>query len=254
MPLLRLVVLTSLVMLAFAGNSILCRIALKDTQIDPASFTTIRVASGALALGLLTRKRGTSAAARGNWPSALALLVYAAGFSFAYVSLPALTGALLLFAAVQVTMIGYGVAKGERLRAWQIVGLAAALGGLVGLLAPGLAAPPLVGSILMLCAGVAWGVYSLRGRGAGPRPSDRRQFFTRPADGGHLERADARPCVGRSRRIGVFDRLGRVDLGHWLHDLVLRAARARKPQAPRSCSSACRRSRPWAAYSCWANH
>jgi len=104
---------------------------------------------------------------RGNWLSASALFVYAAGFSFAYVSLPAATGALLLFGAVQATMIGHGIWAGERLLRLQFVGLVLALGGLVGLLLPGLSAPPLFGSVLMLGAGVAWGVYSLRGKGAG---------------------------------------------------------------------------------------
>ena len=103
----------------------------------------------------------------GNWLSALALFVYAAGFSFAYVSLSAGTGALLLFGAVQATMIGYGIWTGERLLGLQLVGLLLAFGGLVGLLLPGLSAPPLSGSILMLGAGVAWGIYSLRGKGVG---------------------------------------------------------------------------------------
>ena len=99
--------------------------------------------------------------------SAFALFVYAAGFSFAYVNLPAATGALLLFGAVQATMIGYGVWVGESLRRLQLVGLMLAFGGLVGLLLPGLSAPPLYSSVLMLGAGVAWGIYSLRGKGAG---------------------------------------------------------------------------------------
>src|SRR6185369_16809923 len=103
----------------------------------------------------------------GNWLSAFALFVYAAGFSFAYQSLPAATGALLLFGAVQATMIGHGIWAGERLHRVQFLGLVLALGGLVGLLLPGISAPPLYGSQLMLGAGVAWGVYSLRGKGAG---------------------------------------------------------------------------------------
>jgi len=102
----------------------------------------------------------------GSWPSALALFAYAAGFSFAYVSLPASTGSLLLFGAVQATMISYGLWAGERLRGRQVAGLICAFGGLLGLLLPGLSAPPLFGSILMLGAGVSWGIYSLRGRGA----------------------------------------------------------------------------------------
>ncbi|MBI2429670.1 MAG: DMT family transporter, partial [Ignavibacteriales bacterium] len=93
--------------------------------------------------------------------------VYAAGFSFAYMNLPASTGALLLFGAVQVTMIGYGMWKGERLKKVQLVGLIFAIGGVIGLLSPGLSVPSLSGSLLMLSAGVAWGVYSLRGKGAG---------------------------------------------------------------------------------------
>lgn len=163
----RIVVLTSLAMLAFAGNSLLCRIALRQAHIDAASFTAIRLIAGALVLWLIVRMRRGACAGAGNWLSASALFAYAAGFSFAYVSLPAATGALLLFGAVQATMIGYGIGTGERLLKWQLVGLALALGGLVGLLLPGLSAPPLSGSALMLGAGVAWGIYSLRGKGVG---------------------------------------------------------------------------------------
>ena len=154
-------------MLAFAGNSLLCRAALATGRIDAASFTTLRIAAGALTLWLIVRARRTPAARAGSWPSALALFVYAAAFSFAYVTLTAAAGALLLFGAVQATMIGVGLWRGERLRARQVLGLTAALAGLVGLLLPGLSAPPLTGALLMLSAGVAWGVYSLRGKGQG---------------------------------------------------------------------------------------
>ena len=163
----RILALTAVAMLAFAGNSLLCRVALKQTGIDPASFTTIRLLAGALTLWLVVQARRGTAAGRGNWLSALALLAYAAGFSFAYVSLPAATGALLLFGAVQATMIGHGIRAGERLGRMQLLGLALACGGLVGLLLPGLSAPPLAGSVFMLGAGIAWGIYSLRGKGAG---------------------------------------------------------------------------------------
>jgi drug/metabolite transporter (DMT)-like permease len=169
----RVAALTLLAMLAFAGNSLLCRMALKHTTIDPASFTSIRIVSGAAVLWLIAGARpGTGAAAgrggpTGNWVSAFALFVYAAAFSFSYVSLSAATGALLLFGAVQATMIGCALWAGERLRLRQGAGLALALSGLVGLLLPGLAAPPLTGSLLMLAAGVAWAIYSLRGKGAG---------------------------------------------------------------------------------------
>jgi drug/metabolite transporter (DMT)-like permease len=154
-------------MVAFAANSLLCRLALSDTAIDAASFTSIRLISGAAILWLVSRATRGAPSGRGSWLSAFALFVYAAGFSFAYVSLPAATGALLLFGAVQATMIGRGIRSGERLRKVQLAGLMLALAGLVGLLLPGLSAPPLYGSVLMLSAGVAWGVYSLRGKGAG---------------------------------------------------------------------------------------
>ncbi|QQD23967.1 EamA family transporter [Venatoribacter cucullus] len=163
----RIIVLTTLAMLAFAGNSLLCRLALQDTAIDAASFTSIRLVSGAMVLCLIVAVRRNLPAGKGNWPSALALFAYAVGFSFAYISLPAATGALLLFGAVQATMIGFGLYAGERLQSAQWLGLVLALAGLVGLLLPGLSAPPLAGSLLMLGAGVAWGIYSLRGKGAG---------------------------------------------------------------------------------------
>lgn len=163
----RTIALTSVAMIAFAGNSLLCRAALKHTAIDAASFTAIRVTSGAAMLWLVARMKRGGGTGGGNWLSAFALVGYAAGFSFAYVSLPAATGALLLFGAVQATMIGHGIWVGERLERLQFVGLVLAFGGLVGLLLPGLSRPPLYGAVLMLGAGVAWGVYSLRGKSAG---------------------------------------------------------------------------------------
>ena len=174
--------LTALALMAFAGNSLLCRIALRDTAIDAASFTSVRLVSGALMLALLVAWRGRGragavvgapagaqpAATRpwqaGDWTSALALFVYAAGFSFAYTSLSAATGALLLFGVVQTSMIGWGLWRGERLRPLQWAGLAAASAGLVWLLLPGLATPSLAAGLLMAAAGLAWAVYTLRGR------------------------------------------------------------------------------------------
>ena len=161
----RIFILTLLAMIAFAGNSLLCRAALKQTNIDAASFTFIRIFSGAAALWLIMKMRGAAWKEAGNWSSALALFAYAAAFSFAYNSLSAGTGALLLFGAVQATMILWGFRRGERLHTIQIVGLVVAVTGLVVLLLPGLSAPPLSGSILMLGAGVAWGIYSLGGKG-----------------------------------------------------------------------------------------
>ena len=160
----RIFILTLMAMIAFAGNSLLCRLALKQTRIDAASFTFIRIFSGATALWLIMKMRNAPWKKAGNWPSGAALFAYAAAFSFAYNSLSAGTGALLLFGAVQATMILWGLRKGERLHAIQIIGLVVALSGLVVFLFPGLSAPPLSGSILMLGAGVSWGVYSLRGK------------------------------------------------------------------------------------------
>ena len=163
----QLVVLTVLAMVCFSGNSLLCRVALKDTAIDAGTFTTVRIASGALVLWLIVRMRHGSGVTAGSWPSALALFAYAAGFSLAYITLTAGTGALILFGAVQATMLGYALLTGERLQRVQVAGLLLALAGLVGLLLPGLSAPPLLGALLMLGAGAAWGIYSLRGKSAG---------------------------------------------------------------------------------------
>ena len=159
-----LTLLTALTLVAFAANSLLCRMALGGALIDPVSFTTLRLASGALALALLTlRRRGARA---GSWPSGLALFAYAIAFSLAYVSLPTGTGALILFGAVQITMIGAALWAGERLTPAQWGGGLAAMGGLVYLVLPGIAAPDPLGAALMASSGIAWGVYSVRGRGA----------------------------------------------------------------------------------------
>lgn len=161
----RTAVLTLLAMIAFAANSLLCRVALRDTGIDAATFTSVRIASGALMLSLIAWLRVGRVVFAGDWPAALALFAYAAGFSYAYVSLPAATGALLLFGAVQITMIGHGIRSGEPFGLRQWLGVACALAGLVGLLLPGLSAPSPGGAVLMLGAGIAWGLYSLKGRG-----------------------------------------------------------------------------------------
>jgi drug/metabolite transporter (DMT)-like permease len=159
--------LTALAMIAFAANSLLCRQALKHTSIDAATFTFVRVLSGAICLWLIVQVRRARSSKAGGWPSALALFGYAALFSFAYLQLPAGTGALLLFGAVQATMICWALVKGERFRLLQTVGLLLAISGLVALVFPGLSAPPPGAAALMLGAGIAWGIYSLRGKGAG---------------------------------------------------------------------------------------
>jgi len=184
----RIFIFTLLAMIAFASNSLLCRAALKQNDIDAASFTFVRIFSGAVALWVLmsiqrresgpkipeaSNERSLASTPStqhrllraGSWSSGLALFIYAAAFSFAYLVLSAGTGALLLFGAVQATMILWGLHKGERLNLIQLVGFIVAVTGLIILVFPGLSAPPLAGSILMIAAGVAWGVYSLRGRG-----------------------------------------------------------------------------------------
>ncbi|WP_454696569.1 DMT family transporter [Achromobacter aegrifaciens] len=162
----RLFALTLLAMLAFAGNSLLCRLALKHTAIDPATFVAIRIGSGALVLWLVLRLRRPARQFEGNWHGALTLLAYAVAFAYAYTQISAGTGALLLFASIQISMILYGLFIGERLSHTQALGIGLALAGLVILMLPSVTAPPLFHALLMIAAGVAWGAYSLLGRGA----------------------------------------------------------------------------------------
>jgi drug/metabolite transporter (DMT)-like permease len=157
--------LTTVALVAFAANSLLCRAALEGGHADAATFTTLRLLGGVIALGPLARIRGAPPpSSTAAWGSAVALLAYAAGFAFAYVRIPAGIGALLLFAAVQLTMLGAAIVAGERPRPLEGIGLASSLGGLVLLTRPGLERPDPLGAGLMLGAGAAWGVYSLRGR------------------------------------------------------------------------------------------
>jgi drug/metabolite transporter (DMT)-like permease len=169
---------TAVALVAFAANSILCRLALRDGSIEPLAFTALRLASGALVLAPFLRSRGEAPAEPWNARSALALSLYAIAFSLAYLGLDAGVGALLLFGAVQATMIGAGLASGERPTPRRLSGLALACGGLVVLARPGAAAPPLASALLMVAAGVAWGVYSLVGRGVrAPTRSTARNFL-----------------------------------------------------------------------------
>lgn len=164
--------LTAVAMLAFAANSLLCRLALQQDRIDPASFGAVRLLAGALVLALVMRVRRRPGLGSGDWRSAALLFAYVALFSFAYVSLPAGTGALILFGAVQLTMLGAGLLAGERFAPMGWVGLLLAGAGLAVLLLPGAAAPSLSGAVLMAGAGVAWGGYSLRGRRSGSGSGD----------------------------------------------------------------------------------
>ncbi|MFG0229000.1 DMT family transporter [Achromobacter sp. 413638] len=162
----RLFALTLLSLLAFAGNSLLCRIALKQTPIDPTSFVAIRLLSGALILWLVLYLQRQSRNLEGSWFGALALLAYAMTFAYAYSQIPAGTGALLLFASIQISMILYGLIIGERLSFLQSIGVAFAVSGLVMLMLPSVGAPPLFYGFLMIVSGIAWSAYSVAGRGS----------------------------------------------------------------------------------------
>lgn len=171
--------LTAAALTAFAANSLLCRLAFQRTTIDPVSFTTVRMVAGAATLALLIALQRGGRRPGGDWRSALTLYAYAIAFSIAYLGLTAGTGALLLFGAVQLTMFAVGLARGERLDAVQWAGLALAAGGIGWLLWPGLAAPSPLSAALMIAAGVAWGAYSLLGRGSTDPLADTTGNFVR---------------------------------------------------------------------------
>ncbi|WP_189408455.1 DMT family transporter [Alteromonas halophila] len=163
---LTLFLLASLAMMAFAGNSLLCRMALTQTTVSPGVFTEVRLVSGAVTLLLLALLRRQPALKSGSWTGALALFIYAAGFSYAYVGLSTGTGALLLFGAVQLTMMTAGIMNKESFAPPQLLGIVLAILGLVILLLPGVSAPEPGPALLMIVAGIAWGVYSLLGQRA----------------------------------------------------------------------------------------
>lgn len=172
--------MTAAALAAFAANSILCRLALGSEALDAASFTTVRIVSGALALVLVGGvRRGSVASRGGSWIEAFFLFLYAVAFSFAYRSLSAGTGALVLFSSVQITMIAAGLRSGERPASREWAGWLLAVGGLLGLVWPGLTAPPASGAALMGLAGAAWGGYSLRGRASADPVAATRGNFVR---------------------------------------------------------------------------
>jgi drug/metabolite transporter (DMT)-like permease len=180
---LQTIIFTALAMLAFAANSLLNRLALGNSAIDAASYTTVRLVSGAIMLGLigtLSKERGWLQQ-RGTWRSAALLFLYAIAFSFAYLSLSTGTGALILFGSVQLTMIIAALVSGERPHFLEWTGLFLALGGLVYLVFPGLKAPSPLGSTLMAAAGISWGFYTLRGRGSSDPLGDTAGNFIRSA-------------------------------------------------------------------------
>jgi len=161
--------LTAAAMVAFAANSLLCRLALGEGRIDAASYTSLRLLSGAITLWamLVFAARSDDAEGAGSWGSAAMLFLYAVAFSFAYLTLDVGTGALILFGAVQATMIAASFVEGHRPHALEWVGLVSAFVGLAYLVSPGISSPSPIGSVLMSAAGIAWGIYSLRGRRVG---------------------------------------------------------------------------------------
>jgi drug/metabolite transporter (DMT)-like permease len=163
---LKVAALTTLALLAFAGNSVLCRLALADRSIDAASFSTVRLVSGAVALLAILHatNRGAHSPSYGSWMSAAMLFLYAVCFSFAYIGLDTGVGALILFGMVQLTMVAGALIAGDRPTVAEWIGWLLAIAGFVYLVSPGLTAPSPLGSVLMGAAGIAWGVYSLQGR------------------------------------------------------------------------------------------
>ncbi len=157
---------TTIALIGFAANSVICRLALEGRSIDASSFTAVRLSAGALTLVVIlsVRSGSTLKLGKGRWTSAFMLFTYAATFSFAYHYLEAGLGALVLFAAVQTTMILYDYVKGNRLTQVEWGGLLFAFGGIVVLVLPGITAPPLLGVLLMTIAGCAWGFYTLMGK------------------------------------------------------------------------------------------
>ncbi|MDN4502373.1 DMT family transporter [Alteromonadaceae bacterium BrNp21-10] len=169
---------TSLALLAFAGNSVLCRLALHHLQMDAGSFTGIRLIAGAITLLLLVslfnlrqlprhdKPLSHQLRSAGSWSAACMLFVYAIAFSYAYITLDTGTGALILFAAVQITMLVVNALRGNRLLMMEWMGLLLAMLGLVYLLLPTLSIPTLTGFVLMLMAGMAWAFYTFAGQGS----------------------------------------------------------------------------------------
>jgi len=178
----RIIAYTAFALVAFAFNSILCRMALRGGEADAAGFTAVRLASGAVALIVISYffSKGKSAnATRGNWISAFFLFAYAICFSFAYIAVTAAVGALILFSSVQFTMIAAALYRGERPHRLEWLGLLIALGGLIYLVFPGLSSPPFYASLLMASAGVAWGFYTVRGKGSNDPLGDTAGNFIR---------------------------------------------------------------------------
>jgi len=165
-PVASTIVFTGLALIAFAANSVLCRLALGEQAIDASSFTVIRLLSGAVVLLAILRVNinKTATQAKGSWSSSLMLFLYALTFSFAYITLDTGTGALILFGSVQITMILLSIISGQRLHTAEWVGVSLSFVGFVYLILPGVTTPSINGFMLMTVAGASWGIYSLKGK------------------------------------------------------------------------------------------
>jgi len=164
----KTIFLTGLALIAFAANSVLCRLALKNEAIDPSSFTVIRLLSGAFVLLIILGiTRNTSRlSSTGSWTASVMLFLYAVTFSYAYVSLDTATGALILFGSVQITMILRSLISGSRLHITEWTGVVISFAGFIYLILPGISTPSIIGFILMTIAGIAWGIYTWKGLGS----------------------------------------------------------------------------------------
>ena len=164
----KIIFYTVIALVCFAFNSVLCRLALGNETIDAVSFTTIRLISGAITLSIISLiyNQKQVELKRGNWLSAFFLFAYAICFSLAYLKLTTATGALILFSSVQLMMVCVALMRGEKPKILEWLGMLLAFGGLVYLIFPGLSAPPILYSMLMVIAGIAWGFYTLRGAGS----------------------------------------------------------------------------------------
>ena len=217
--------LTVLAMLAFAANSILCRMALQHGAIDAASFSNIRLLSGAIMLIVMLAFKSNSGSLThsGSWSSALMLFLYVLCFSYAYVDLAAGTGALILFGLVQATMIIAALIAGDRPAVVEVLGWLGASAGLIYLVLPGVEAPSVVGTVLMAIAGIAWGVYSIRGRGESDPLAATASNFARSLVFIPLVLAGTYQSVDLTTNgvvLAVASR--RRHVGHWLCHLVCR--------------------------------
>ena len=170
--LIKTILFTGLALIAFAANSVLCRLALGESAIDASTFTIVRLLAGAIVLTVIMRiskiksNSNTNSSTKGSWPASIALFIYGLTFSFAYVTLDTATGALILFGSVQITMILMSIFSGNRLHISEWFGMAIAFTGFVYLILPGVTTPSVIGFLLMTVSGIAWGIYTLKGRGS----------------------------------------------------------------------------------------